>query len=289
MTEPTTTSSSGTSTTSTPATAGHLPLTVWLTPADAESVPTCTIGCCHPVSGPLARHLIAACTQLGDTVVHLSASDHQLVSAALTAGCLPVALFTGAARAGVTWTRLARTHPAHDLELTDLRATDPDDEALLADLVGRAGLTVVEQTCERPSSHGAAKAYGVAAAARLLKPGGHLAVVAGLHRRGGVVDPLPKLIVQAREAGLVYLQHIVALRHPARGERIDPGLLRRGLAELQELPACAGLPASARVHSDVLLFTRPGGYSEPRDPQAPPVDGAGAIATGGVVQVGSER
>ncbi|MGW2157514.1 hypothetical protein [Nonomuraea sp. NPDC001699] len=286
MTEPTTTSSS---TTSTPAidlfrelcvirevqdpSRGHLPLTVWLAASDTESVPACGGGCCHPVSGPLARHLIAACARLGETVVHLGASDHQLISAALTAGCLPVAVFTNTARAGVIWTRLARTHPAHDLEVTDLRITDLGDEAPLADLADGAGLVVSEQACDQPgrrpgrsSSPDAVKAHGIAAAARLVKPGGHLAVVTGLHRADRVVDPLPEIIIQARKTGLVYLQHIIALHHPARGEYTEPGHLRPGLATLQELPSCAGLLASTRVHSDVLLFTRPRRLAEPPEP-----------------------
>ncbi|WP_431921669.1 hypothetical protein [Nonomuraea jabiensis] len=56
---------------------GHLPLSVWLAVADTESIATCPASCCHPVSGRLARHLVAACTRPGETVVHLGASDHQ--------------------------------------------------------------------------------------------------------------------------------------------------------------------------------------------------------------------
>lgn len=44
---------------------GHLPLSVWLAAADTESVLTCPAGCCHPVSGRLAHHLVAACTRPG--------------------------------------------------------------------------------------------------------------------------------------------------------------------------------------------------------------------------------
>ncbi|MGP3917734.1 hypothetical protein [Nonomuraea sp. 10N515B] len=227
--------------------------------SDAESPAICPAGCCHPISGPLARHLVAACTRLGETVVHLGASDHQLVSAALTAGCLPVAVFADAVRAGVSWTCLARTHANDDLEVTELRITDPDeDSSLLADLAGSAGLVVVEQTCQRdfigrPDVEG--EVFDLAGAARLVKPGGHLVVVTGLRREGGVVDPVPEIVVRARDAGLVYLQHIVALRHPVRGERIDTDHSRRTAAAIGDLPECAGLPASSRAHSDVLIFT----------------------------------
>ncbi|MFC5833988.1 hypothetical protein [Nonomuraea insulae] len=264
---------------------GHLPLSVWLAAVDTESRATCPAGCCHPVSGPLARHLVAACARLGETVVHLGASDHQLVSAALTAGCLPVAVFTDAGRAGVSWTCLARTHPNFDLEVTELRVADPGHESpVLADLAGGAVLVVAEQTCRQPLGRptcwpgfeAGVEVFDVACAAGLVKPGGHLAVVTGLHREGGVVDPVPEIIARARDAGLVYLQHIIALRHPARGECIDPDLSRRALAAIEELPECAGLPATARTHSDVLLFTRPSRPSSPPEATMPSAGGSSA-------------
>ncbi|NRQ38444.1 hypothetical protein HII36_42450 [Nonomuraea sp. NN258] len=283
---------------------GHLPLTVWLAAADTESVSTCQAGCCHPVSGPLARHLIAACTRMGETVIHLGAADHQLVSAALTAGCLPVAVFTDPDRAGVIWTRLARTHPDYDLCVTDLRVCDlrgadrDDDEAppLLADLARSAGLVVSEQVCDRrrrlggPCPDEEAQVYDVVSAAGLVRPGGHLAVVTGLHRTDRVVDPLPQIIARARAAGLVYLQHIIALRQPARGDRIEPRRSSQATAAWQELPECAALPASARVHSDVLLFTRlktPSSSSEVATKPAQPLGGPNASAT--VTQTGGAR
>ncbi|MFI7225105.1 hypothetical protein ACIBO5_17970 [Nonomuraea angiospora] len=279
---------------------GHLPLSVWLAAADTESVATCPAGCCHPVSGRLARHLVAACTRPGETVVHLGASDHQLVSAALTAGCLPVAVFADVARAGVSWTCLARTHADYDLEVTELRVADPRDESsALADLAGGAGLVVAEQTCrqplgrskstDRPGSE--AEDFDVICAAGLVKPGGYLAVVTGLHREAGVVDPMPEIITQAREAGLVYLQHIIALRHAARGEHIDPDLSHcAALATIQELPECAGLPASGRAHSDLLIFKRPRTPLGPDGSTSLPVEGAvGPDGAKAPVQAGGER
>ncbi|MEU8324147.1 hypothetical protein AB0C33_37795 [Nonomuraea sp. NPDC048881] len=297
MTEPTTTSSSSTSTTSTPAidlfrelcvsrevqdlSRGHVPLTVWLAAADTETAAACQAGCCHPVSGPLACHLIAACTHVGESVIHLGATDHQVVSAALTAGCLPVAVFADAGRAGVTWTRLARTHPDYDLEVTDLRVTDPADygPSVLADLAGKAGLVVAERSCPqalaaagRPDSSPEAQVLDLADMAGLVKPGGHLAVVTGLHRADRVVDPLPEIIARAREAGLVYLQHIIALRQPARSDRIEPRLSRQAPAAWQKSPEYAGLPTSARAHSDVLLFTKPMTPSSTSMPEPGPTE-----------------
>ncbi|MFC7101185.1 hypothetical protein ACFQQB_12305 [Nonomuraea rubra] len=208
-------------------------------------------------------------------MVHLGASDHQLVSAALTAGCLPVAVFTDATRAGVSWTCLARIHSNDDLEVTELRITDPgEDSSLLADLEGSAGLVVAEQTCHRdfighPDVE--AEVFDLASAAGLVKQDGHLVVVTGLHLEGGVADPVSEIIARARDAGLVYLQHIIALRHPVRGERVDTGLSRRAVAATGELSECAGLPVSARVHSDVLIFARRRS-SPPGDPAMPSSD-----------------
>jgi hypothetical protein len=263
---------------------GHLPLTVWLAAADTESVPACGAGCCQPVSGPLARQLVSACTRMGETVIHLGAADHQVTSAALSAGCLPVVVFADAGRAGVTWTRLARTHSSDDLEVTDLRVTSLADHErpILSDYAGSVGLVVAERTCQqplagggRPDSRHEAEVQDLAMMAGLLQPGGHLAVVTGLHQAGPVADPLPEIITRARAAGLVYLQHIIALRQPARGDRIELPLLGRALAVRQELPECTGLPASARAHSDVLLFTKPKTPSNSSTPMTGPADPLG--------------
>ncbi|KAB8192563.1 hypothetical protein FH608_023965 [Nonomuraea phyllanthi] len=226
------------------------------------------------MSGPLARHLVSACTRLGDTVIHLDATDHQLVSAALVTGCRVTATFADPALAGVTWTRLTRTHLEDDLQVADLRVIRPENSAqALEDLSGTAALVVVQQSCApssdeagRPAAGAAAsdvQPIAVSAAATLLKPGGHLAVVTGLHRaEDRVVDPVPEVIRRARGAGLRYLQHIIALRLPVRGERIDPVMSQREVAAAQALPPCAGLPVSARVHSDVLLFTKVTGLAD---------------------------
>ncbi|MFD9939575.1 hypothetical protein ACFWYW_25065 [Nonomuraea sp. NPDC059023] len=241
---------------------GHLPLTVWLAAADCETDAACQAGCCHPVSGPLARHLIAACTRIGERVIHLTASDHQVASAALTAGRLPVAIYTYARQAGVTWTRLARLHPDYDLHRVDARITNApgaDTPPLLADLTGSAGLVVSEQLCNQPSPEYPCSAedallYDISTAAGLVKPGGHLAVITGHHRADGAPDPLPQIITQAHAAGLVYLQHIIALRRPASSSR---RFCERGkLDTWQERPERSGSTASAPAHSDVLLFRK---------------------------------
>ncbi|GAA0436568.1 hypothetical protein Acor_84460 [Acrocarpospora corrugata] len=64
----------------------HLPLSVWLAADDGESAPACDNGCCVPVSGPLTKHLVSACTRLGETVIDINAADHHLISNAISMG-----------------------------------------------------------------------------------------------------------------------------------------------------------------------------------------------------------
>jgi hypothetical protein len=230
----------------------HLPLSVWPAAADTETVPTCRSGCCVPVSGPLARHLITACTRLGDLVVDLDASDHHVISTALAMGCQATATITDPVLARAIGRTLATTHPDHELAAADFRLTRPD--TLLADLrhlKGAASLVVRAHACPSVGqTH-----LDLTGSAALLKPGGHLAVVTGLHHgQEDPVDPAPALIAEAQRAGLLYLQHIIALRVPVRGERLEPpltwGVPTTGAA-------VGGLPVSARVHSDLFIFTRP--------------------------------
>ncbi|HEX4816980.1 MAG TPA: hypothetical protein VFV66_29925 [Nonomuraea sp.] len=221
------------------------------------------------MSGPLARQMVTACTRLGDLVIDLDAADHHVVSAALTLGCHATAIITSPGLAGVIGKMLATAHPDHDLEVADLRLTGPDT-ALTAveDLAGLAALVVAKHTCPQerrqptrssadPLQHNQPIALDVAKVTALLKPGGHLAVVTALRRSGRhAVDPVPNLIIEARRAGLVYLQHIVALRVPARGAPIEPTLFC-GVRSRTHGQEPAGMPASTRVHSDLLIFTKP--------------------------------
>ena len=236
----------------------HLPLSVWLAAADTEMIPACGAGCCVPVSGPLARQLVSACTRLGETVIHISATDHQVISAALSMGCRATVTFFDSVQAGVVWTRLTRSHPEHDLQVADLRVTRPERVGpVLTDLTEAAALVVIEQACTAGQS-AAAGSFDVESAGALVKPGGYLAVITGLcHAENGVVDPAPGIIARARQVGLVYLQHIIALRVPARGERIDPVVSPCAVTVAQELRGWVGPSDSARVHSDLLLFTKP--------------------------------
>ncbi len=91
-----------------------------------------------------------------------------------------------------------------------------------------------------------------AACQRALGPGGLLAVVTAAARHPGWPG---QLIAQARAGGLVYVQHVIALHAPLRDDRLlsppppQPRAPAASPAETRHLP----------VHTDLLLFARPGG------------------------------
>jgi hypothetical protein len=95
-----------------------------------------------------------------------------------------------------------------------------------------------------------------AACERVLRPGGVLAVItASTPRPGGLRDDPGEVIAAARAAGLIYAQHIVALHAAITGGQLTPG--PRAAARPDET---AGPPAvHARIHSDLLVFTKPRG------------------------------
>ncbi|MET7338963.1 hypothetical protein [Nonomuraea sp. NPDC005650] len=259
----------------------HLPLSVWLAAADADTFPVCRSGCCVPVSQSLARHLVTACTQLGDLVIDMDAADHNVISTALTLGCQATATVTSPRLAGQIGKRVATTHPAADLEVADLRVVRP--ESLLCavkDLAGAAALVVLTHTCPGPHmgqplttaryvDAPEQTTVDPAGLAALLKPGGHLVVVTGLHRgEQDLIDPAPSLIAGAKRSGLAYMQHIVALRVPVRSGQLEQLL---GWGAPTAGSARAGLPGSAHVHSDVLIFTKPrAGRESPPSVVEPP-------------------
>jgi hypothetical protein len=94
-----------------------------------------------------------------------------------------------------------------------------------------------------------------AACERVLRPGGVLAVLtASTARPAGLRDDPAGVIAAARAAGLIYTQHIVALHAAITDGQLIPG--PPGAARPDE---AAGPPAvHARIHSDLLVFTKPG-------------------------------
>jgi hypothetical protein len=91
-----------------------------------------------------------------------------------------------------------------------------------------------------------------AACQRALCPGGLLAVITAAVRHPGWAG---QLIAHARDAGLVYAQHVIVLHAPLHDDRL--------LSPPAPQPcASAASPAETRhlpVHTDLLLFVNLGG------------------------------
>ena len=85
----------------------------------------------------------------------------------------------------------------------------------------------------------------------MLRPGGVLAVITG-PAPGGTARRRPgrDVVAAARAAGLVYAQHIVLVHAAIDGDRLAPAA---------PPPGTASPPGGTRVHSDLLVFTKPGG------------------------------
>ncbi|WP_218034386.1 hypothetical protein [Acrocarpospora corrugata] len=257
-------------------------MSVWLATSGSQSTPVCGNGCCFPVTSALSRHLLSACTRLGESVVDLNATDPHFASSALSMGCPITATFADTRLADVAWRALTRAHSVQALRAVDLRVARPrptSTDPLVKTRRGTAALVLLRQLCRvSPSFNAVAEAAdlgvshrGVGLATELLKPGGYLAVVTGLYQGNGQVDdPVPRIISQAKQAGLTYLQHIIVLHVPARGEATAP-TPTAALSDERELSECRALPASTRVHSDLLIFVKlaPAGPPDPPGEDVP--------------------
>jgi hypothetical protein len=217
-----------------------VPVSVWPAPGPV------------PGPGPEAAHVITAFSRPGELVVIPAAVTVALLSAAAAAGRRVLGLFPGPAACHAAGLRLDRDLSPAARPLARARAGGPD---LLLDAgcpeAGQAALAITG-----PGAPGAGVLY--AACERVLRPGGVLAVItASTPRRAGLRDDPGEVIAAARAAGLIYAQHIVALHAAITGGQLTPGL-----PDAARPDQAAGPPAvHASVHSDLLVFTKPGGNS----------------------------
>jgi hypothetical protein len=147
--------------------------------------------------------------------------------------------------------RLARPQPGGPVAL--LAEFCPD--------AGHAALAVVTWCatpgCPAPATAGpGVTAAGVgevfAACHRVLAPGGLLAVVTHAACHPGHAGDVA---ATGRAAGLIYTQHIIAVHAAISGGRLNPPVTALARPPGRHGPAEPHRP----VHSDILLFRRPGG------------------------------
>jgi hypothetical protein len=272
-----------------------LPLTVWLcsdTSATAEATNNPNHGggradttedeyCSlhrRTVGHQLARHLITACTREGDLVAEAYTTDEATLAAAAGLGRRAVACVPDFPLARHIRARLDATLPHEAAAKVEMRPCRPDQMARgLADHLGQVGLLVAapppyrHDDRARPDSGRRCPVCRIgfwmnsrecfrlfmAAAWRVLRPGGHLAVITtARHEHGRLVDPAPRIIREAAGLRFRYVQHIIAVRVPVDGDTLVVQADPRGLAQLRDVRSRA-LPPVARVHADVCLFTKP--------------------------------
>ncbi|MFB4302208.1 hypothetical protein [Actinomadura sp. NTSP31] len=235
------------------------------------------------ISTALARHLITTATQEGDVVVETFTANAATLHAAADLDRRAIACVPHFPLARYIGTQLRAAVPTDHLGRVKMRPCRADQmHRGIADHLGQVSLVIAapptpgattDETGTRAiRSRGGCPAClsdvlansafqtrsFLPAAFRLLRPGGHLAVVTtARHHRGRLVDPAPPIIQQARTAGFRYSQHVIAVRVPVEGDIL---LVQAGpgdLGQLRDIRSRA-LPPAARVHADVCLLTRPG-------------------------------
>jgi hypothetical protein len=195
-----------------------VPLSVW----PGLPAPGCASSgqpCGGPVTAAAAARVIESFSRPGDLVIPIDGSP---------------AVTGAAAAAGRAVLRLAPGIGPAQL----LAPGDPD--AGTADLVITGGHG--PGCCPGTEPDDGGLLY--AACERVLRPGGVLAVITASPGPGGEAgDMAGAIVAAARAAGLAYAQHIVLVHAAIDGDRLAPA-------------GPGGLPGG-RVHSDLLVFSRP--------------------------------
>jgi hypothetical protein len=215
----------------------------------------------------------------GDLVAEAFTTSEATLVAAAHLGRRGVALVPHFPLAQHIGARLRATLPQAKLTGLAMRACRPDQmHRGLADDAGRVGLVIAapppyEVGGRQPttaSSKGCPACRAdvwmlttqqlngfLLASWRVLRPGGHLAVITTARHEGGrLVDPAPLIIRQCATLGFRYAQHVIALRVPIEGDQLVVQVGSADLAQLRDIRSRA-LPPAVSVHADVCLFTKP--------------------------------
>jgi hypothetical protein len=193
-----------------------------------------------PASPPTeAARAVTEFSRPGDLIVVLDAGTGTVLSSVTAAAAGRRVL--GLAAGHFAGLRLDQAQGPAGCPLTQIRLGEPG--VLLDPASPHAGQAALAITAVPPEGRG--EVY--AACARALRPGGILVVLNAPASAPGVGSAAA--LAAARAAGLVYVQHVIALRVPLAGGQLIP-------------PAGAAPPPGAvcaRVHSDVLVLSKPGG------------------------------
>lgn len=222
--------------------AGRPPLAVWLCAPTAHQPPP-PGGDLVPVPRRLARRLVAEYTRPGTVVADLTGTS--LVA-------------EQAAAAGRLYEVASPAFPH--------RSAYGEREVTWADL---SALTVSAEVDEERQVRERRLRARVLFAATVTRPGGIIAVITAVGHtpQGEVVDPAPGLVRAASCAGLVYLQHVIAITAPlcqaglgatipVRGEGFDPDEEEVG-AGLPASVADAAASITSPAHLNVSVFRVP--------------------------------
>lgn len=275
-----------------------LPLSVWLCPDDTTDQPAHDAqpgqGPAHRaprtrtcerhlgvISSGLARHLITTATGEGDVIAEPFTTSSATLRAAAELDRRAVACVPHFPLAQHIGAQLRAHLPHEHLERVAMRPCRADQMHLgLADESGQVALVIAAPPTvgARAAEARAVRARGACPAClsdvltdsafrvgsflpsayRVLRPGGHLAVVTtARHHEGRLIDPAPAIIREARKAGFRYSQHIIAVRVPVEGDTLLIQAAPGSLGQLRDIRSRA-LPPAARVHADVCILTRPG-------------------------------
>jgi modification methylase len=241
----------------------------------------------------LARRLVAEYCPPGGLVVDPMCGIGTTLVEAAALGRRAVGVELEPRWAGLARANLAHALPANQAALAEVRLGDARRlPELFADLAGQVDLVVTsppyacdagvidkpawragQPLCPKdtlnyshnPANLGRARGQSwrtgiaevLAGCAQLLRPGGLLVTVTKNTRRAGRLNDLATVTVQlADQAGLGYLQHILALHAAVRhGELVArPSFWQ--LTQTRKARA-RGEPAHLVVHEDVLVFTNP--------------------------------
>jgi hypothetical protein len=234
-----------------------VPLSVWLTDPLSGCCPVCenpaASACAHRLPAALARQVIEAFTTRGDLVYLPEAGNAAALIAAVQNGRRVLALAPTSQSAALAHDTLTEAAPAV-ASLAVLRRGAPGHQPTGAERhAARSALAIASPHTPTDS---VALAALVDSCARALRPDGVLVITARQHPGQNLAG---HLVVHAQAAGLVYLQHIVAVEATAT----DGALTPVPAAESEHGSNCGchlGRPGAGRhalVHTDLLVFTRP--------------------------------